>query len=1126
MLLSLVPLVLLVAQAQPAGLAPAQAYGLRTQPSLARTTLSIDDGLPTNSISSLCYDADGLLLVGTSGGLTRYDGSLFSRYYASETPGLNGDRITDLLTDTQGRTWVGAFQAAPTVYEGGRFRSLGSPEDLHSVRQFHEDSHGVVWIAGNRLARYDGGTLHVFGEESGLPDADSIRVAEDGQGTVWVGSKRGVYRRSGDRFELAHSRPSSWILTDFQENVWTLTDRGSLVKLSGAPESDVVAGEILITDELERSPGSRLLATSGGLITMTPSRPDGSGLVLTRLHASTDSTLPLRRVNALLAASGRNLWAGTSLNGLDFYERRYVQLVDLAETGTHPPIDLVYPSGDGRAIVEQVNSKDAFLIDSSGRRTPIQAQPGWDARPLATATTEDAVWVSTRSGLCRLLGDRLVPEERWRGYAGPIVADDDGAVWMLRRKKQLLCVIDGSGPGAAVAGATFDAQNVTEIELYNGSIVGALLGKIMRFNRQLGTWEQLADLGSAHARDMRAGERGDLWISTYGEGLFRLERDGQVNQWARSAGLPDPFLAWIGPVDSDGNLWVNSNTGIQRLGLASLDAHARGETNAIEARLYHSPESCGAAGALLRNGVFALPTLEGLVLFDSGAVPAPSQAPIVSIAPPFIDGEARADLGDLAGTVSLRFDFTAPIFPTSVDAHFQTRLRGLEAEWVDVGNSRTARYPGLRAGTYALEVRARTPTSPWSSPVQSQNIVIAPLWHQRNSVRLGFLAALGLGTWLFVRARTRFLAKRNDALRSEIDQREHAEAALRSSEDRFKQLFHTAPSAIVSWTPRGSVVDHNARAAELFPHLDRDGALLRPEELFHDKELGRAVIAQALGEQTVTSVVALAATGSGAPKRCRWHFAPSLDRQGGSPLLIALVIDLSRQENDAKTLAMLRESLVRAEETERSRIARELHDDLSQRLAALAMSAHLVDLAIKPGEEEDRSSVRSFRSEIEGLATDVHALSRRLHPTIVNDLGLTKALKSEYSKHTELDGTQVQLCLAEDLEDPPAETALAVFRIAQEATRNALRHAGPCSITVDLQVAGNDLVLTVHDDGKGLGPDDAGRGGIGLNSMRERARLVGGDLSVRSDRGEGTTVVARVPRHAEAQALAMASMYE
>jgi PAS domain S-box-containing protein len=202
--------------------------------------------------------------------------------------------------------------------------------------------------------------------------------------------------------------------------------------------------------------------------------------------------------------------------------------------------------------------------------------------------------------------------------------------------------------------------------------------------------------------------------------------------------------------------------------------------------------------------------------------------------------------------------------------------------------------------------------------------------------------------------------------------------------------------------------------------------------------------------------------------------------------------------------------LVHAQETEHRRIARELHDDLTQRLAVLAIDAGALEQL--PGCPRDvGEKARGMREQLVALSESVHALSRQLHPSILDDLGLVDALRSECFSVRQRDGIAVRYDARDVPPDLPRDVALCVYRVAQEALRNVVRHAGSPRAAVRLVADERELVLSVRDWGAGFEVATRGKTGLGLESMRERARLIHARLTVRSRPGRGTKVTVRVP---------------
>jgi signal transduction histidine kinase len=219
-----------------------------------------------------------------------------------------------------------------------------------------------------------------------------------------------------------------------------------------------------------------------------------------------------------------------------------------------------------------------------------------------------------------------------------------------------------------------------------------------------------------------------------------------------------------------------------------------------------------------------------------------------------------------------------------------------------------------------------------------------------------------------------------------------------------------------------------------------------------------------------------------------------------SALIAALIWQRLRRRRAERETVSLGGRLLMAHENERRRLARELHDDITQRLATLAIEA----------------TSHSVRDGLIKLSEDVHALSYRLHPSVIEDLGLVEALRAECERVSRAGPVTVQLNASDITQKVPQDTALCLFRVAQEALRNVVRHAGASSVDVSLAQAGGGLQLAVSDNGAGF---DAGsrseRPSLGLASIRERVNLLQGLVDISSAQGHGTTVLAWVPMPAD-----------
>lgn len=210
-----------------------------------------------------------------------------------------------------------------------------------------------------------------------------------------------------------------------------------------------------------------------------------------------------------------------------------------------------------------------------------------------------------------------------------------------------------------------------------------------------------------------------------------------------------------------------------------------------------------------------------------------------------------------------------------------------------------------------------------------------------------------------------------------------------------------------------------------------------------------------------------------------------------------------------RELHQLTQRLLEVQELERQAIARELHDETGQSLTYLRL---LIDRACRLAGGESAPILAEAKSVLGRLMQDVRDLSFNLRPSMLEDLGLLPAIRSQADRYTTETGIQVQLEQGQWTDDLPVEVALAVYRIIQEALTNVARHAKASRISICLDNRDNMIDLAVTDDGVGFIPDLA-KHNFGLRGMSERASILSGSLKIDSAPGRGTTIRASIPIH-------------
>jgi signal transduction histidine kinase len=246
----------------------------------------------------------------------------------------------------------------------------------------------------------------------------------------------------------------------------------------------------------------------------------------------------------------------------------------------------------------------------------------------------------------------------------------------------------------------------------------------------------------------------------------------------------------------------------------------------------------------------------------------------------------------------------------------------------------------------------------------------------------------------------------------------------------------------------------------------------------------------------------------------RWVVSTGVPRHhadGSFAGYIGSAMDVTERRLAAEALVTINQRLIDAQEEERSRVARELHDDVAQRLAVLTLSLDTLARSSAAPATDRQQKIAEARDEAMNLAKDVQALSHRLHPAFLEYVGIAAAaagLCREISKQRDLDITFAADSIPEGLSRP---VAVCLYRVLQEALQNAIKHSGGRKIDASLRGSADQIELTVRDFGAGFDVARTPGRGLGLTSMKERVKAVRGRLSIVSEPQRGTTILVSVP---------------
>lgn len=378
------------------------------------------------------------------------------------------------------------------------------------------------------------------------------------------------------------------------------------------------------------------------------------------------------------------------------------------------------------------------------------------------------------------------------------------------------------------------------------------------------------------------------------------------------------------------------------------------------------------------------------------------------------------------------------------------------------------------------------------------------------AIVLIFAQALLIAGLLWQRARKR---KAEAVLR-------RAEAVLRESEKRFRTMADTTPSLVWMCDAQGKITYLNERRIT-FTGPDPDAgygdtwiAYVHPDDQM--KILDTFSQALKTGEAFSNEYRLRRSDGV-----YRWMFdvaSPRVNGDGSFAGFIGSAIDTTDQKLAQQALEKVSGQLIEAQEKERSRIARDLHDDVCQRLALLSMEIDRANRSSDGPQEATKTNLQDIRKHCSEIARDVQSLSHQLHSSKLDYLGIVPAIRGfgeEFSKQYEV---SVEFSDRNVPTDMAKDVSLCLFRITQEALHNAVKYSGVSHFTVQLSGMEGAIQLVVSDAGAGFDVEEAKkRKGLGLLSMQERINYLRGSFSVESKPWHGTKIIAVVPLAAETE---------
>jgi signal transduction histidine kinase/ligand-binding sensor domain-containing protein len=1108
--------------------------------------------IASNSVASLWEDAPGVLWIGfMTTGVCRLQAEVFTCF--GKDQGLPPGQVRSITGDHQGTVWFAVVGSGIGRYQNSGLQMFTTANGLptNGVSNLH-------WSSGNRLwiSTFDAGAVlfqngrFIRIAKPVLPSNLVWSIEEDRFGQVWIATFQGLckFKSSGDPspviFTKAAGLPGNnvaHVFADHSNKIWVTTANGGLSRLDDGRFSSLTSADGLadmnVLDLAEDAEGDLWLATSGGV---TRLRDQPFTLMGER------QGLPEDAVRIIFENRQLDLWAGT-------YDKGLVRIVS---HGLPAKLERTTIENCSPLAAYQGHDDDLWLGCAGGTILRRHAAKTVARYPLAAGNrfvevnaisqmANSRLFAATfGAGVAEFRGGRWIPHS--------VVPEVTNATSILGGSDGLWIGTLGYGvillqPDGKVIRYNLGSEASRPISFHRDSdrsmwvVLEHGLGHITNSNLQILplTGSQLADASLYNLLD---DGHGFYWISS-GSGIYQVNRSDLLGL-AKGRSPQHPFVHY-GSVDgargvnfvgyanptalqsSDGRLWFSSTKG-----LLSVDPRFI-QTN------------------MLQPAVFVQ-----AVLADD--------KPVVAARP-------NVPLAIPANKHRLEIQYTGLSLKLPEKVQFSYRLENFDSDWINARLRRSAFYTDLPPGDYVFRIRASNSDGVWNEQGARIAIRKEPFYYQTWWFRVALLLAIGAAAWFSYRRhldRVRREVRLVDTAIAQEQERAGREKLLELGKanqvlqkaagkltqdpvpERFLGVFLQEAMSLAG-ASAGAVFRRIGDTELVFAALIQDGVEMPASEL---ETLPCAIEKRQASREDKGGYFARLMSGkisswrTDEPEECCppialqyhrdhghraiWEFPFSVDERVegaialafrtldvpsdlviqtlgalNSQLAVALKLTSLNEESKRAALSLEREQTLTEE---RSRVAREIHDTLTQSFTGILMQLQAAAAYFQRNQQVAAACIDRAESMARDGLIQARASVLALSPKPPR-MDLVDRIRSTVERALTDTGTASQVVVNGPVRPMDAIVAANVLRICQEALSNAQRYSGADLISVLLDFEPSAFTMTIKDDGAGFDAEGAADLGFGLSGMETRAKRIGGELTLASTLGAGTSVRLRLP---------------
>ena len=762
--------------------APRPAHALDPKKALVDCSVTVfrgRDGLPGGWVRAITQTRDGFLLVGTNGGLVRYDGARLA-LVPSPRPFIHGADVFDLVLGRDAVPFVVTSYDHPLCLRGSTLEECLTPAERPPSRArfqtVHQEPSGEIWLVGRGTALYRvaGGRIEEPGIKQKLPFSHPTAVLRDRRGRLWIGSREGLFQQKGAAFEpvvTARGAIDRAVYSFFETpsgRLWIAT-QGALWRLEGddVARFEMLPDDVQLAKVIEDRDGNVWLGTAAGLVRFH----DGQFTTFT-----TRDGLPDKNVTAVFEDREGSLWVGTRAGGLAQFTDRTVATQGGPPRLRNEWIDSLCETADG---AQWFGTHSGLSRWKDGHETTWGAQQGLpNPAVYAVLPGQDGdVWIGTARGLAHWQSNKMTAVGSFNEPVRALYLARDKTLY-LGVDQGLMRLSPGSGAVEAVSPvAPFEPQQVRGISEDDQGILWvaatAGLGTLDKTTGRLTPAPLPPGVTVPPARAIHRADDGVLWLGSADNGLLRIS-GGKIRVFGAADGLPSQLNQVLS--DASGYLWLATGEGILRVAKAELLDPKR----VLPVRLvtFDTSDQHRDVSAMNVRQPGAWRGGDGRLWFASwsGALTVdPPRMRINELPPPVLVEEALIDgrsikLGAKAtvaafppGPGNLEFHFTAVTLLEPYKAVHRYQLEGFDRGWITAGARRVAYYTNIPPGHYTFRVQGRNADGVWNLGGDAITFELRPHFYRtRWFWALLVLLAAGLAALLYrsrlARLRREYLA--------------------------------------------------------------------------------------------------------------------------------------------------------------------------------------------------------------------------------------------------------------------------------------------------------------------------------------------------------------------------------